>query len=1242
MDTSNVIEGGKQTNKPIKPQPKQRRSTYHKKRQSSKKRPVSVVQHITVDHHHHHDHSQSDADDGYSDLNNSDAVVHVPLPKPRGGNSRFNNILRELYETERDYLTSLGEIIDGYQRQLQTHVTEEELVMIFGNIDDLYDFHVELCADIETYYNDKPHMIGEVFVKMGLKRFMVYEKYYLDHMKSMSFLLQKQEDTEFLQLLVGCQKGIGHQLPLADYLLRPVQRLLKYPLLLHEMTKHSTDEGEGKESLVEASKVLKNVADNINEIKRKLDVSKYVESLQKRLLSWDGPDLVTFGCLKDAGDFKVSDSSNKKSLRQVLLFELGILICKPRAQGFVSVKHYFKMDDLYLQTMLNEALCFRLTLAHNKKVYFTFYCKNREDKQYWIAKIKKVIIDYHTQGMKPLPPPASTKPTKKKDRRTTGRKRYSSAPQRIEKAPVSKRAVEDVKLMHNPFAQAGGFEGDAPDVKQLHRKEITKRSNNMQRNNSSRNSTRDSCLLPPNDEQISRKGNRGSKRFSSRPQSEVYDDYATQEQLKVQEQKDLEQQKQLELEQQQKQLEQQQEIETKRFSRPMSTLEMTDGEEEDQVCVVRCNFPDKTHTSVIIKTGDTMEKAFTARLARRELSPKECIIEVPAEPELNISWGDEAISALQGHTVIRVTKIKCSPQKLKKGVVVRVPSGNILIINDDASNTNEGVVKSSPQKLGSRKSLNLNTPANNNLLSEEPVVIDGSPQAVHDSSSELTSQSNLDCEALQPTHDNADDGTERTASSTEPMETNPTQEQIENGFSTTAAAGSIYNPSHGPKPKFPMRKWRASTRGKPTPTPTPSTNSTTTTTTTTNPTTTTESATEITPSTTETTPSSPTPNSTNPTSAIVDTPSATIPTPTLISPAHIQPSEVEVTAEDGYVENKIEQFGGAPKRASTIKQPFGRASSESVVTSPTPQPAKDSVPIVEEDTDLPAEDVSKLARKFSNKCKVQPLIDEGSIRYRTKQPNPSPTKRKHHEIVSPPIPRRRMSRPVSQLITGSNDQARPTPAPAKRTASMSMKVSRTPTEDDATDSGKVMLRRGTKTNRGSGKINVKRWDSAETHRNSNGDDASDPKNASKKKRNSNTQDEGARNGSTGLGSPASKRASWRTSAYDVVGLGGVRTAKALQNRPAPQPRERSNTVKMRPPPKTSFGRNNQGSTKKPLRPPAVSDFNRNSEGGIHSHRDSVKHKIAQFGGSIKLNDTGTGSKKVRTLSQPLTPRHTDV
>jgi hypothetical protein len=37
-------------------------------------------------------------------------------------------------------------------------------------------------------------------------------------------------------LILNCQKELGHQLPLSSYLLKPVQRLTKYQLLLKDLS----------------------------------------------------------------------------------------------------------------------------------------------------------------------------------------------------------------------------------------------------------------------------------------------------------------------------------------------------------------------------------------------------------------------------------------------------------------------------------------------------------------------------------------------------------------------------------------------------------------------------------------------------------------------------------------------------------------------------------------------------------------------------------------------------------------------------------------------------------------------------------------------------------------------------------------------------------------------------------------------------------------------------------------------
>eukprot|EP00035_Acanthoeca_spectabilis_P002943 m.90395 g.90395 ORF g.90395 m.90395 type:complete len:1188 (+) comp11842_c0_seq4:230-3793(+) len=668
--------------------------------------------------------------------------------------AKYRNVLAELAETEQVYLKDLSAIIHGYQRQLQDCLTEDELDMIFGNMEELHAFHSDLCAKIKDCVQRCPQMIGKVFVEMGLDRFMVYEQYYLDHTKSLSFLLHKQEDKTFLALLVACQTNLGHQLPLADYLLKPVQRLLKYPLLLSELTKSMPTSSPGYASILAASKLLKDVADSINEIKRQLDVSRYVDGLQQRLLGWNGPNLQVFGQLKDAGDFRVSDASGKKSQRQVLLFESAILICKPRTGGFVSVKHYFNMDVLFLQTMLNEQLCFRLTVADNKKVYFTFFCQTQEDKQYWIAKFKKVIIDFHTKD-KSAVAALDGESAKRRGYHFRNRRKKITASQSASLgtiAPVSKKREDDVLLNHNPYAQAGGYD-EEPQVKQVVRREESKR---LSRKESRRRDldltddggeaaaeveddlpvplaagsglaqTRDSVIStgsedagpvfvdspPPvrrnaqrrrlssvsmalssarsspvtpwpagmespthfNDHHISL----SSLQFSSNNSSPARMDFVNRFNVASPALRGS--------------------VDFAAAAAGTQRAGVDSGLPEDggPGTVIRCFFPDGSHTSVSIKPEDTLSMALRVRLMRRGHLPGDCIVRIPGDHQSAVvGWDEPAMEALRGHTTIIITKIRASaPDLPRKGSIIRLPSGHSL----DLESAEAGVLTPSPKK----------------------------------------------------------------------------------------------------------------------------------------------------------------------------------------------------------------------------------------------------------------------------------------------------------------------------------------------------------------------------------------------------------------------------------------------------------------------------------------------------------------------------------------------------------------
>ena len=65
----------------------------------------------------------------------------------------------------------------------------------------------------------------------------------------------------------GRQLALGHTLPLGSYLLKPVQRILKYHLLLGNIVKHFEEECSGYPEIWNALSAIAGMAHHINYMK---------------------------------------------------------------------------------------------------------------------------------------------------------------------------------------------------------------------------------------------------------------------------------------------------------------------------------------------------------------------------------------------------------------------------------------------------------------------------------------------------------------------------------------------------------------------------------------------------------------------------------------------------------------------------------------------------------------------------------------------------------------------------------------------------------------------------------------------------------------------------------------------------------------------------------------------------------------------------------------------------------------
>ncbi|XP_034719468.1 pleckstrin homology domain-containing family G member 3-like [Etheostoma cragini] len=153
------------------------------------------------------------------------------------------------------------------------------------------------------------------------------------------------------------QTTLNHSLPLETYLLKPVQRILKYHLLLQELSKHFDKSAPGYEVIEDAIITMTAVAWYINDMKRKQEHAVRLQEIESLLVNWSGPDLGGFGELVLEGSFRVQ---RVKKERAFFLFDTMLLIAKKRLEQFVYSTHIFCCNLLLVET-LKDSLCFKVS-----------------------------------------------------------------------------------------------------------------------------------------------------------------------------------------------------------------------------------------------------------------------------------------------------------------------------------------------------------------------------------------------------------------------------------------------------------------------------------------------------------------------------------------------------------------------------------------------------------------------------------------------------------------------------------------------------------------------------------------------------------------------------------------------------------------------------------------------------------------------------------------------------------------
>ncbi|XP_060947631.1 rho guanine nucleotide exchange factor TIAM2 [Limanda limanda] len=196
----------------------------------------------------------------------------------------LRKVIQELVDTEKSYVKDLVCLLDVYLTPLQTEtfLSKAEMEALFGSLPQMLDFQRVFLQTLEEKISSCPNMsrleTPEQFKKLLFSlggsflyyadHFKLYSGFCANHIKVQKVLERAKTDRAFKHFLETRNPTNQHSSCLESYLIKPVQRVLKYPLLLRELVTLTPPESPEHTHLTEALRAMEKVASHINEMQK--------------------------------------------------------------------------------------------------------------------------------------------------------------------------------------------------------------------------------------------------------------------------------------------------------------------------------------------------------------------------------------------------------------------------------------------------------------------------------------------------------------------------------------------------------------------------------------------------------------------------------------------------------------------------------------------------------------------------------------------------------------------------------------------------------------------------------------------------------------------------------------------------------------------------------------------------------------------------------------------------------------
>jgi hypothetical protein len=333
------------------------------------------------------------------------------------------NVLEEILNTEQDYVEELR-VICRIQNGLQGEkiISAQDATVLFSNTQQLLQVHEEIYKSLnmritstlsEECWNCS---VGDIFTQLAtfLKVYITYvgnqnaqnqmADSFLHHNRAFVAALFKYiADVENKELMT---------LSFHSYLIKPIQRICKYPLLLKELDKATPSDHIDKPNIEKALVQVQEIAHLINQKKKEIESMEKLLEIESNVTDLPkGFKIVVPNrrLVREGPLIKVSKGRAQE--RVFFLFnDIILYAATPILKGHLLFKgkiplNLILVNDLPDQSPERKNIFELVRLDHKKKKYI-ICAKELKEKQEWMGDIRQIVEGFLNQSRhkEPLTP----------------------------------------------------------------------------------------------------------------------------------------------------------------------------------------------------------------------------------------------------------------------------------------------------------------------------------------------------------------------------------------------------------------------------------------------------------------------------------------------------------------------------------------------------------------------------------------------------------------------------------------------------------------------------------------------------------------------------------------------------------------------------------------------------------------------------------------------------------------------